>query len=97
MSYILKKAFTQHFIKIAVIAVLIFSSSLSFAQNGGIKGVVIDDQSKQPVEYASVALLKGTDSSLVSGTVSKANGYFEFDKITSRHLQTQDSLYWLSQ
>lgn len=53
------------------------------AQTATIKGRVADRQSKQPVEYASVALLKSTDSVLISGTVSKANGTFQFDHVAS--------------
>lgn len=72
---------SMKFLRNSLIAFLVFASTLSFAQTGTIKGLIVDQQSKQPVEYASVALLKSTDSSLVSGTVSKANGYFEFEKL----------------
>jgi ferric enterobactin receptor len=51
---------------------LIFSQSLS-AQ---ITGTVTDQQTKQPVEYATVSLIKITDSSLVSGAISKGNGSY---------------------
>jgi len=53
------------------------------AHTGGIKGLVTDGQSKQPVEYASVALLKSADSSLVSGTITKANGAFLFENLSA--------------
>jgi ferric enterobactin receptor len=56
-------------------------SNLIMAQSGAIKGLVSDQQSKQPVEYASIALLKSLDSSLVSGTVSKNSGAFQFDNV----------------
>lgn len=41
----------------------------------------MDAKSKSPVEYASVALFKTTDSTLVAGQVTAANGEFEFAKI----------------
>jgi ferric enterobactin receptor len=63
--------------------VLLFTlTRLANAQTGAIKGIITDEQNKQPVEYASIALLKSADSSLVSGTVSKSNGVFEFDKVS---------------
>lgn len=58
-----------------------FSNSTMAQTDGAIKGVVIDQQSKQPVEYASIVLLKGSDSSLVSGAVSNGNGMFRFDHV----------------
>ncbi len=55
-------------------------------QNGGqqaeILGKLIDNQTGKPVEYASVALLKATDSSVVTGMLSKGNGDFDFRSIT---------------
>ncbi len=53
------------------------------AQTAIIKGRVTDGQTKQPVEYASVALFKASDSSIVTGTISKNNGSFEFTKIAA--------------
>lgn len=70
--------------KCFVLSFLVLLSNLAAAQTGGaVKGVITDQQSKQPVEYASIALLKGSDSSLVTGTVSKVNGMFRFDNVPS--------------
>ena len=71
----------MNFLKIKLLVILAFSSSLLFAQTASIKGIIVDGQSKQPVEYASIALLKSADSSVVSGTVSKVSGTFEFTKL----------------
>ena len=68
-------------IRILAFTFLISISSSLFAQNASIKGIVIDGQSKQAVEYASVTLLKSTDSSMVNGVVSKSNGSFEFSRL----------------
>lgn len=46
-----------------------------------ILGKLLDNQSGKPVEYASVALLKSADSSIVTGMLSKANGDFSFPNI----------------
>lgn len=51
----------------------------SFGQvNGGyeITGVVVDSASKQPIEYASVAVYKKKDSLLISGSITNLNGEF---------------------
>jgi iron complex outermembrane recepter protein len=71
-------------ILLAVITTFLFSGVL-FAQppqGGGnfkicqISGKVLDTTSKEVVEYASVALLKAQDSSVVDGTISNAKGEF---------------------
>lgn len=50
-------------------------------QQAEILGKLIDDQTGKPVEYASVALLKSTDSTVVTGMLSKGNGDFDFRNI----------------
>jgi len=67
---------------IFALAFLVALSQFAIAQTGAIKGVITDQQSKLPVEYASIALLKSSDSSLVSGTVSKNNGAFQFNNVS---------------
>jgi outer membrane receptor protein involved in Fe transport len=47
---------------------------------GTITGKILD-QDKQPVEFATVTLVKAEDSSLVKGEFSDANGIFSFEKI----------------
>jgi ferric enterobactin receptor len=61
---------------------LIFSVTNLFGQNASLKGRVIDSKSNTAVEYASVALLKNADSTLVAGIITKANGSFEFVKLS---------------
>jgi ferric enterobactin receptor len=61
--------------------ILLISCRLAFAQDASISGIVVDEQTKQPVEYASVALLKISDSSVVTGALTKASGAFEFSKL----------------
>lgn len=74
-----------------IIIVLVTFASL-FAQerqnnmgqaNGRISGTVIDSESKQPIEYATVVLHKMRDSSVVTGCVTDKNGNFYFDKLNN--------------
>jgi len=61
---------------------ILFSSVITpqlFAQ-GSIEGIVIE-QSEQPIEFSSITLHKASDSTMVSGVVSGANGKFELTDI----------------
>jgi outer membrane receptor protein involved in Fe transport len=60
---------------------LFFGTLTAFAQNAAVKGKVTDAKNQSPVEYASVALFKAADSTLVAGSVTNANGTFEIGKI----------------
>ncbi|HWK07768.1 MAG TPA: TonB-dependent receptor [Puia sp.] len=53
----------------------------SFAQNGGIKGVITDTAARKNLYYAIVALLDKKDSSLVNSTRSDAGGNFLLEEI----------------
>lgn len=62
---------------IAIIGFLICSASVVMAQNRtNIKGMVIDSTSNTPVEFATVAVVAVSDSSLVSYTATLKNGQF---------------------
>ena len=58
--------------------VLVFTilSVAAVAQQGGVRGKVVDARSGENIEYANVALLRASDSTLVNGTVSESNGSF---------------------
>lgn len=43
--------------------------------------MLVDQQTKQPLEYASVALLKKADSTVVGGVLTRPNGAFEISKL----------------
>ena len=53
-----------------------FTFHLSLAQQGTIKGRVVDARSGENIEYATVALLSVKDSAIKGGTVTEANGTF---------------------
>ncbi len=61
------------------------------AQTATIKGKVIDRESGEPIEYASVALFRIADSTLLSGLVTDTNGLFELAS------KTEDELYLTAQ
>ena len=58
----------------------------AMAQQGSMRGRVIDARTGENIEYATVALLKATDSSLVNGTVSESNGHFSLSAPYGRYI-----------
>ncbi|MBW4888500.1 TonB-dependent receptor family protein [Mucilaginibacter sp. HMF5004] len=90
--YQLTKCPANHFKKITVTAqyfskktglalLLLFITSCLYAQSGSVTGVAIDQLSGTPIEFAAVTLYRTTDSSQVTGSLTKANGSFEFTKL----------------
>lgn len=73
----------MNYLKVILFTALLTMTTSLFAQTGTIKGIVTDGQSKLPVEYATLALLKGRDSMIVAGVVSKANGIYQFTGIAT--------------
>jgi len=63
-----------------VLLLVLFSQTIN-AQNITLKGILIDQQTKQPLEYASIALLKKADSTVVGGVLTRPNGTFEINKL----------------
>lgn len=66
---------------VSIIVFGFFSISLS-SQN--ITGKVIDKQN-QPIEFANVALYSLPDSTLITGTVTNANGEFTFENVATKN------------
>lgn len=61
----------------AVLGVMaLLSNGIAAAQ---VRGVVVEQGSGNPVEFANVVLLSATDSSFVTGAVTGADGAFRFD------------------
>ncbi len=56
------------------------------AQQGGVRGKVVDARSGENIEYANVALLRASDSSLVNGSVSESNGSFSLTAPYGRYV-----------
>src|SRR6185503_2741213 len=57
--------------------------SVTDANNHIITGVVQDRSSKQPIEFATIQLLRVADSAVIATTVSDRKGKFELDKIAN--------------
>ncbi|MBQ8045992.1 MAG: TonB-dependent receptor, partial [Bacteroidales bacterium] len=76
----------QKRITLALSLVLCLAVSSAYSQakkpmQGKVSGKVIESSNGQAVEYATVALLKVTDSSMVNGTVTGANGNFMINNV----------------
>jgi outer membrane receptor protein involved in Fe transport len=50
--------------------------------SGKIKGIIVDGETNSPLEYASVAILKRKDSTIVNGVLTDYTGSFTFDNLT---------------
>lgn len=65
--------------------IFLFSVRLGFAEGepashkGKIKGVVLDDKTKEPLEYATVALYSVPDNKLINGTITDFLGHFKIE------------------
>ncbi|MFD1141100.1 TonB-dependent receptor [Larkinella insperata] len=60
---------------------LFFTCSLAFGQTATLEGVVRDQADQAPLEFATVALHRTTDSTLTNGVVADAKGRFVFAKL----------------
>ncbi len=59
-------------------AIPVFSNAAGTEGDEGIiKGKITDSKTKQPVEYATVAVYKKEDNSVVTGVITDANGEFK--------------------
>ncbi|MFC6876951.1 TonB-dependent receptor domain-containing protein [Flavobacterium myungsuense] len=63
--------------------ILFFFITSAFAQKSSFKGIVIDNQTLEPIEYASVSLVSQIDNSVVSGVITGKNGNFVIQNIQS--------------
>lgn len=59
----------------------LFVAQVCFAQTATINGVLVNKETRKPIEYASVALLHIKDSSVIAGDLSKKNGSFSIQNI----------------
>lgn len=59
-----------------LLAVLILLPLTLFAQKYTVEGKIVDSETGQPLEYATVSLLKTADGSLVTGGITDSSGEF---------------------
>jgi outer membrane receptor protein involved in Fe transport len=69
------------FKKLSLTLSLLLSVNILIAQNATIKGIVVEKQNHLPVEFASVAVLKLPDSTLVAGILTDSIGLYKIPKI----------------
>jgi outer membrane receptor protein involved in Fe transport len=69
---------------------LLISPSLIFAQ--AVSGVVVNESTREPVEFVSVMLRKTADSSLVAGSGTDKKGKFQFANIAPGEFYVQLNL-----
>ncbi len=67
--------------KLIYLLSFILLSSFGFAQNGIVKGKIIDEEG-QALEYANVLLLNAVDSTLYKGGLSEEGGKYVFERVT---------------
>ena len=67
--------------KVSLTLSLLVSVNFLVAQNSTIRGVVVEKTNRLPVEFASVAVLKFPDSTLVTGILTDSIGSYKISKI----------------
>jgi outer membrane receptor protein involved in Fe transport len=72
------KLFGVMFLLVIILPALLFAQG---RRGGVISGKVIDADEDVPIEYANIILLKNSDSSQVTGTVSDKKGIFQLNRI----------------
>ena len=70
---------------------ILFVSTVGFSQNYTVKGRILDQNSGETIEYASITVHSLPDSVMITGVVSDATGQFEVKniKVTSIYLNAQ--------
>lgn len=68
-------------LKFLFLPVLLAATQVALGQKSSITGTINDKKDDQPLEYASVAVFKTSDSSLVAGVVTNAKGGFVLEKL----------------
>lgn len=63
------------------ILIFLFLVSLPFLAKSQLRGKVTDAQSKVPLEFASVAVYKSQDSTLVEGSITDVDGVFLIENV----------------
>ena len=84
----------KRFFALATVSLFLCTTALQ-AQNLTVKGDVFDEQ-KQPVIYASVALLDPDSTSLETGTITDDQRHFQLPDIKPGFISLKSSLHALS-
>jgi len=65
---------TRFWIPVLICAICTINS---YGQRSALSGKIFEHDTEEPIEYASIALYRSIDSTLVTGTVSNVDGSFE--------------------
>lgn len=81
----------KRFLKAVFCVSILFNLQFSIynslqAQQGSVRGRVVDARTGENIEYANIAVLRISDSALVDGTVSGSNGSFRLEAPYGRYL-----------
>ena len=71
--------------------ILLNTHADNIPDGGQVRGMIYDQQSNQPIEYATIAFFNAKDSSLVTGTITDPNGNFHATKIAKGNYYIQVS------
>ena len=66
----------QYFRRLIILIFLLLTCAYSFAQNHSCTGTVVEKTTNMPVQYATIRLLKLSDSSLYAGAITNEKGDF---------------------
>ena len=80
------KRFSKILFCVGIILSFEFSVCNSAQAQGGVRGRVVDKRTGDNIEYANIALLRASDSTLVNGTVSESNGSFSLTVPYGRYI-----------
>ncbi|MBQ8704176.1 MAG: TonB-dependent receptor [Bacteroidales bacterium] len=69
-----------------IVLMLLALPMMAWAQQGMVRGRVVDARTGENIEYATVALLNPKDSTLKGGTVTEGNGSFRLEAPYGRYL-----------
>ena len=79
----MQSAMNGMLIKLSLILICLLAAVNGFSQNMRIYGKVLNAASGDPVEFAIVSVLSGSDS-LIDGALTKANGDFLIEKVSRK-------------
>ncbi len=86
---ILNKTGNPFFLKIFLLLMLLFLCNDFFAQNynraggstGKVYGRILDSADNKAIEYATITLLRASDSTVISGTITDSKGEYKMEEI----------------
>ena len=69
------------FIKLFFLLCVGFSQNADMESNSGITGIVIQADSKKPIQFAAAALVRTQDEGIESGKLTDENGFFTLEAV----------------